>query len=73
MTNATNVFVTGVTLQDLINVRRIQSRPGHDPVGITMLIGEPLQPRRLAHRIGRIPPALDMNGFYHVLVVSVAA
>src|SRR5580700_3497617 len=71
VTNATNVLVAGVTLQDLLNVRRIQGRTGDDPVGITVLIGEPLQPLGLAHRVGRIPPALDMHGFHHVLVAGV--
>jgi hypothetical protein len=42
VTNATNVLMTGVTLQDLFNVRRIQGRAGDDPVGVTVLIGEPL-------------------------------
>ena len=71
VTNTTNVLVTGVTLQDLLNVPRIQGRTRHDPVGVTMLIGQPLQPFGLAHRVGRIPAALDMHGFHHVLVAGV--
>ena len=40
MPNATNVLVASVTLQDLLNVGRIQGRTGDDPLWITVLIGE---------------------------------
>ena len=51
VTNATNILVAGVTLQDLLNVQRIQRRAGDDAVGVTVLIREPLQPLGLANRV----------------------
>ena len=41
------------------------------PCGKPCLIGDPLQPFRLAHRIRRIPTAFDVHAFDHILVAGI--
>jgi hypothetical protein len=71
MANAPNVLVTGVTFENLFNIRRIQHCTRDDPMGEALLIGDALQPCCLTDWIRWIPSGLDVHRFDNVVVAGI--